>query len=348
MSSAQAEQPVVKIGLMVCLSGQCADWGTASMRGAQLAVEEINTSGGVSGRQLALVVEDTSESVSGARAVSAFRKLRTFDGVDIFIGPSWSPGAKAILPLVKDSEDLILITPSASFPEFARSGDHLFNMRASYALMSQALARYSFEQGFKRAAVFSTQQPAQMENGRVFDSEFRKLGGEITLLAEPVPVDPDLRSVATRIVRTEPEVVFIINYNHMAEAAKQLRTLGYRGPMLTISVDQARLEASGGALEGVITANFPGATDSFQELFTTRFGEEPGLSAEGGYDAVYAIARAASKAKSFNVSELKAEIATVSFDGASGQVSFDAHGQLIQEPVLMRAVGTKLVKLENG
>jgi len=318
------------------------------MRGAELAAEEINSTGGVLGRQLSLKVEDTSESVSGAKTVSAFRKLANIDDVRLIIGPSWAPGGQAILPMVKSSRELLLISPSVSLPEFAQSADHIFNMRASEELLSKGLARYAFKQGWTRAAIFSSQQPAEMANGRTFEDEFSKLGGEVTIRLEPVPVSPDLRTLAARIIASKPEVVYLISYTNMAEAAKQLQTLGYRGPQVTLSIDRARLEAAGGALEGVIVASFPGAADNFRESFVTRFGEEPGLSAEGGYDAVYAIAKAAASANSLEVSKLKTELINLEFEGASGRIKFDQYGQLIQEPVLMKAVGTELETIENG
>ena len=67
---------VIKIGAPLCLTGGCADWGSAALRGAQLAAREINSRGGIRGKAITLVTEDTQETLSGAHAVSAFRILQ--------------------------------------------------------------------------------------------------------------------------------------------------------------------------------------------------------------------------------------------------------------------------------
>lgn len=90
---------VLDVGVLLCLTGNCADWGSAALKGAELATKELNASGGVLGHELKLHVEDTRESISGAQAVSAFQKLTALDKFHFIIGPSWSPGALAIAPL---------------------------------------------------------------------------------------------------------------------------------------------------------------------------------------------------------------------------------------------------------
>ena len=69
----------VRIGLFMSITGRDASFGEASLRGARLAVEQVNAAGGVLGRQLELVVED-NRSVAGESATAA-KKLITRDRV---------------------------------------------------------------------------------------------------------------------------------------------------------------------------------------------------------------------------------------------------------------------------
>lgn len=64
----------LKIGVALCLSGGCAEWGTAGLRGVQLAAKEINGSGGILGRPVVLAVEDTAEATMASVAVDVFNK----------------------------------------------------------------------------------------------------------------------------------------------------------------------------------------------------------------------------------------------------------------------------------
>ena len=126
---------------MLCQTGNCSDWGRSALKGARLAVENINAEGGgVLARKINLVIEDTDESISGAKAVTAFHSLRR-KNLQFIIGPSWSPGALAILPLVSKLQDTIVITPSASAKEFSRAFPFIFNMRPPEDVATKALAK---------------------------------------------------------------------------------------------------------------------------------------------------------------------------------------------------------------
>jgi branched-chain amino acid transport system substrate-binding protein len=225
---------------MLCQTGNCADWGSAALKGAQLAKEQLNAVGGVLSKRIDFVVEDSAESISGARAVSAFQSLLA-KNLRSYIGPSWSPAALAIAPIVAPRTNILLITPSASAREFSRSALHLFNIRPPEELTTRSLARYPFNQGKKRAAIFSSQQAAESTQGRIFEDEFKKLGGEITIRIEAMPTQNELKGEALKIIQTEPDAIFLMNYNQMEVGIKDLNTLGFKGMRLAISLDDARV-----------------------------------------------------------------------------------------------------------
>src|SRR5262245_7502563 len=118
-SSFAEQEDNLKIGVMLCQTGNCADWGSAALKGAQLAREQVNAAGGVLSKQIEFIVEDSAESISGARAVTAFQSLLSKD-LHFYIAPSWSPAALAIAPIAAKRTDVIVITPSASAREFSR------------------------------------------------------------------------------------------------------------------------------------------------------------------------------------------------------------------------------------
>ena len=89
-NAASAEKEPVTFGSLVMLTGFLATPGLDMQRGEQIAVDEINAAGGVLGRKLKLIFEDT-ESTS-EKAVEGVRKLIDIDKVKIVIGPysSWA------------------------------------------------------------------------------------------------------------------------------------------------------------------------------------------------------------------------------------------------------------------
>lgn len=347
-SEAHADNDSLDIGALLCLTGNCADWGSAALKGAELAAKEINSGGGVLGRRLKLQAEDTRESISGAQAVSAFQKFTALEKFHFIIGPSWSPGALAIAPLAAQKKDLLMLTPSASAQEFNRAGINLFNMRPVESVVTENLARFAIHKGWKRAAVLASSQPAEMAQAQIFRESFVREGRSIVRYIETNPELSDVRTEVLQIVASKPEVVFLIAYNQMTNAANNFRTLGFTGQILTISIDQARVDSSLGALENIVVAKAPPPTPEFSSRFQREYGEPPGLSAENGYDAVLALAKAIIITGSYNPPVVAKALASLHFSGAAGEVAFNADRGVVQIPLLYRVTAGKLIDITPG
>lgn len=83
--SCSQEQPPIKIGVVLPLSGAFSNYGQKALKGAQLAVEQINQSGGVKGRKFELIVRD-NETTPG-KTVKYSRELIQIDNVLALLGP---------------------------------------------------------------------------------------------------------------------------------------------------------------------------------------------------------------------------------------------------------------------
>ena len=82
-----ADEPF-KIGVMESVTGPGETYGTVAVQAKELAVEEINAAGGINGRMLELVIEDSK--CSAQDAITAYDKLTDVDGVKIILGTSCS------------------------------------------------------------------------------------------------------------------------------------------------------------------------------------------------------------------------------------------------------------------
>src|ERR1700755_2478696 len=69
----------VRVGALMSLTGDTAQYGLSSLNGARMAVEEANASGGVAGRRVELIPEDTRSDAAATDA--AVRRLAREDGV---------------------------------------------------------------------------------------------------------------------------------------------------------------------------------------------------------------------------------------------------------------------------
>ncbi len=312
----------IKIGVIASISDEWAALGTATVNGVKLAATEINDSGGVDGRRIELLVEDSQEANNGSRAVSAFRSIRQ-RGVSYFIGPSGTPAAMALAPIVK-AEPIVIITPSVGVRDFSDSGSNVFNSRGIDEDASAEMARMALQRGWKRAVVLSSQQPWELAQGGAFRKEFERLGGVVQAHESPLPETNDFRSILTKLLAVKPQVVFLSNYNRLAVAAKQLVELGYAGPKLSTVLDNSIVAASKGSLNGDEFASFVGPTMEFREKYRRLFHAEPDFGADTGYDALIALAKAMRQSLSQPPAEVAKRVSAVRFQGAAGSFSFDS------------------------
>src|SRR5881296_4679844 len=116
----RAQPKVVKIGLSLPLTGADADGADAILKGAQMAMAEINAKGGVAGYKLESVVFDSATPAAGqydpAQAATNYKKFIADSLVMAAVGPVMSGEGKAISPILSEA-DMATITPSSTNPD---------------------------------------------------------------------------------------------------------------------------------------------------------------------------------------------------------------------------------------
>src|SRR5258705_5600992 len=115
-----AQGTVVKIGLSLRLTGADADGADAILKGAQMAIAEINAKGGAGGYKLEAVVFDSATPAAGqydpAQAATNYKKFIADALVLAAVGPNMSGEGKAISPILSEA-DMATITPSSTNPD---------------------------------------------------------------------------------------------------------------------------------------------------------------------------------------------------------------------------------------
>lgn len=334
----------LKIGALLCLSGPCASWGAAGLNGMLMAAGEINANGGVNGRQIKIIVQDSKEEF-GAGAVQAYTYLRDVERISYIIGPSWTPAALAIAPIAAADQSVLMISPSAGVRDFAAAGDNLFNMWPADETATRRIAAYALSKGWKRAAIFGSTQPWSALQAKTFAESFVAGGGSIVARVDPEDEQKELKTEAIRIASAKPDFVLYAGFATMGIFARELKKLGYHGGQIAVLVSNSQIENSQGALEGVLFAQYHPAGDAFTAKYIERYGEKPENSADTSYDAVYIISRAL-KLEGEDSMPDKIRKSTP-FDGASGRVVFDEAGGVVRDPILFRLEQGKYVEVSE-
>ena len=108
-----------RIGVMESLTGAGETYGTVANQSKQMAADEINAAGGIDGRRLELVVEDSQ--CNAQSAITAYQKLTDVEGVRIILGTSCSGAMLGVAPLA-EADGVILFSGLASNPDIAEGG----------------------------------------------------------------------------------------------------------------------------------------------------------------------------------------------------------------------------------
>ena len=118
----------VRIGALLPLSGSGSNYGRSLRQGLEIAKGEINANGGINGKQLEIIYEDSQGDPKVA--ISGFEKLSSFDHVPVVIG-SISSVVLALAPTA-DREHVVLINSSAMSPKICTEAtDYLFSFMVS-------------------------------------------------------------------------------------------------------------------------------------------------------------------------------------------------------------------------
>jgi branched-chain amino acid transport system substrate-binding protein len=350
-----AAEPV-RLGFFMSITGRDASFGEVSLRGARLAVDELNAAGGVLGRPVELVVED-NRSLAGESATTV-KKLITRDHVAVLIGECSSGRTLEAAP-VAQAAGIPLITPAATNPRVTQVGDAIFRVCFIDPFQGDVIAAFARRRlGLKRAALLiEAGAPYSVGLGEYFAKTFTALGGEIVATQKYNGADTDFRAQLTALRATQPDCVFLPGYYVAAGlVARQAKELGLKATLLGGDGFEAPqlLEIGGDALEGVYysthfaTENTGAASRAFVAAYTQRHGAGPNGLAALTYDAVKLAADAVRRAGTTEPAALRRALAaTKDFAGVTGRTTINAARDADKEAAIITVRQGKLVFVET-
>ena len=250
--TAEEEVAPYRIGVMESLTGPGESYGTVANQAKQMAAAEINAAGGVDGRRLELVVEDSQCSAQGA--VAAYRKLTDVEGIRIILGTSCSGAMLGAAPLA-EADGIILFSGLASNPDIANAGDYIFRTQISDVEVGIGTGNLLWADGIRRLATITESTDYAEGVRRTTVARFEQLGGQVVGEERYASDVIDFRSQLSKLIATEPEALHLAPQSEFSAGTimKQARELGYDGPIYaeTISVGTTALEIAGDAATGM-------------------------------------------------------------------------------------------------
>ena len=224
-SAGATSQEPVKLGLVAALTGKSALSGEAITRGLEVAIEEVNASGGVlGGRPLELVSRD--DESDPAKGVAAARELIEQEDVAVVFGGLDSPVSLAMLPVFHELETPYMgvwaaatgITRNDFEPNYA------FRVSANDNIVDKFLLSYTKDKyNVERVGLMLINNPWGESNQNGFEEWAQKLDLEITGIEKFNEEDNDVTAQLTRLKESGAEALMLVA--NAAPAAQVMRSL---------------------------------------------------------------------------------------------------------------------------
>jgi branched-chain amino acid transport system substrate-binding protein len=348
----------IKVGEFASLNGSEAAFGRSSHQGTQLAVDDINTAGGVLGQKLELITED-DQSKDGESA-TAVKKLISRDKVVAILGEVASTRSLEAAPICQEFK-IPQISPSSTNPKVTQVGDYIFRVCFIDPFQGTVMAHFAKNSLNAKKVALLTDVGSTYSVGLAdfFKQEFVAGGGQIVAEQKFTKDDKDFRAQLTTVKEAAPDVIFIPGYyGQVTLIALQARELGITVPLCGGDGWEAPELIQGpgaaAALEGCyFSTHFSPEQDApkikqFVDAYQKRFGEVPDAMAALGYDSVLALVDSIKRAGSTDSTKIRDALATLKdLDGVTGQTTLDADRNARKPAVIIEIKGGKFVYKET-
>ena len=333
-----AAEPII-IGSISPLTGTNAVQGLDMKRGEELALEEINAAGGIYGRPLKIIWEDTESSPKGG--MDAVHKLVEINKVPLILG-AYSSGISLPTGQWTNSKKVIQIAEASTSPKLREIGPYFFNIIGLDEVMGTMLAEFALESGAQSFASITVNNPFGI-GIEIWTEKTVKKAGKSWL--EAVRYDEkkmDYRAEIERLFAKKPEAVFFTSYGTESKLIlKQAYEMGLK-PSKGWYADYPTMwsnEVIPVTAEGILglKIGMTGGTRlaQYQAAYEKRYGKAAKQTAFGAYayDATWVAALALSMAGSADTDKIANALHAVSkvYGGVTGDKSFDQDGMQVTD-----------------
>jgi branched-chain amino acid transport system substrate-binding protein len=283
----------LKIGVLVPLTGQLADFGGPGSTAANLAAEQINTAGADAGFKVTLVTEDTKTDAQAAQ--EAATKVIESDGVAAIAGPWATPELIPTVENVTVDAGIPIVTPSATGPDITTLEDDglVFRTPPSDAIQGQVLAQVVVDALGEGKTVNTASRNDAYGDALIqeFTSAYEGLGGKVGTNVSYNPDAASLNSEAQQIASGNPDGWVIIDYTGTwPKLGPALVRTGNWDPAKTFTGDGLRSSelpaAAGAATVNGMRGTVPTSLDApAGAAFDALWKSDPANGARQTYDA---------------------------------------------------------------
>jgi len=308
-------------------------------KGMELAVEEINSNGGVNGRKVELITRD--DNANPGDAVRAAEELLSREQVEVLTGTFLSNIGLALGDFAKQKKVFFLAGEPLTDKIVWQNGNHYtFRLRASTYMQVAMLVPEALKLKKKRWALIYPNYEYGQSAANTFKQLLKSAQPDVEFVSEQTPAlgKIDAGAVIQALADSKPDAIFNVLFG--ADLTKFVREGNTRGlfegkdvvSMLTGEpeyLDALKDETP----NGWIVTGYPWSSidtpthKAFFAAYQKRYNDYPRLGSVVGYSTIKAIAEGAKKAKSTDTEKLIAAFKGLSFESPFGMVTFRSQDQ---------------------
>ena len=350
----------IKIAGIFALTGRAAHIGTSQRDAVLLAIDEVNQHGGINGRMLEMVMEDTESNPT--KAVVALKKVLEAQDVVAIIGPTLTGTAMAMRGFIEKEKipafmhsggDVILLAPldkndPKSLPKWTFKSPY----KAADAMGK--ICQYMSKHGIKKIGFIYSNEGFGKDGLRNVKVQAPKYGVEIVAEEAFQPKDVDMTAQLTRINAKSVDGIIAWTVGPaMGIIAKNVKQLGIKAPLFEChgSGDPIFWKVAGEAGEGVMMPStkivvgdqLPDSDIQKKKIldyvkaYKEKFHREPGTMVAYGADAAFIVINAIKQVGPDRAKIRDAIENTKGYVGLSGiyNISAKDHNGLSMEDIVM-------------
>jgi branched-chain amino acid transport system substrate-binding protein len=297
----------ILVGTITDLSGVTAVQGVNNANAVRLAFDEVNEKGGINGRKIRYIVEDSQYQVP--RAVQAINKLINSDGVFFTIEDGGTPMNNATFPMAIEKNVPKLLPLSAARSMFEPFNRLKFSQYSSYVDQMRAGVKYFVEQRGKKA-ICAMYQDTDFGKDVLAGAQMQAeaMGMKIVATTAHKPTDTDFTAAVAKLREANCDLITmgtIVRDSTLIIAT--VKKVGWKVDLLgqVASYDTAIAEAPGNVADGFYAMSpslyaYPDdprpTIKAFTQKYKARYGVDVNYLGEMGYTsaqiAIEALQRA--------------------------------------------------------
>lgn len=347
-------QEVIKVGIVLPLTGEKAKFGEIEKNSFLMALNEINKAGGVKGKKIELLIEDDTGKPDIARA--AVEKLVSKDNVVMLGGGYGSSETYSIAGVAQQKKIPFLINTGSADDITSKGWNYVFRLNPPVSEYANAAESFYKEVAKPKTAVILFENTLFGTSGsKDAEKTLKEMGVQIFLKEGYEHGAVDFKPLLIKVKNANPDLIYMISY--VMDAAllmRQSMELDINPKMFVGGGAGFTLpdfyQNAGKAAEGVFSADlwvptlpYPGAMDYFKN-YKKQFGKDTEYHGAEAYAAMQVIADVLKRAKTFSAEDIRQALAATDMMTVFGKVKFASYGKMTNQ----NKVPTYLVQWIKG